>query len=143
MALPSTLLFKALLSIGFTVFLVQLQLVDVSLAGVITCPNMSLETVGTFCVIPQATVDVVCGLSQSVIRSTTTNSAGIFSFFFNRARIQLLLNPKLCQLRIILPVGSCVFVPPGGSIRSSIIAIRVSLNIVSAYIPGPPTYVVT
>ncbi|KAK4437325.1 hypothetical protein Salat_0066400 [Sesamum alatum] len=121
MALPSTLLFIALLSIGFTVSLAQLPLFDISLAGTISCPNASLATVGTFRVIPQATVDVVCGLS----------------------RIPLLFNPELCQLRVILPVGSCVFVPPGGSIILPITAIKDRLNIVSTYIPGAPTYVVT
>ncbi|KAK4427425.1 hypothetical protein Salat_1511800 [Sesamum alatum] len=140
MALPSTLLLITLLSIGFTVSYAQGDLAGFAVGGVIFCPNTSLAAVGTYRVVPQATVDVVCGRSQSVVRSTTTNSAGIFSFFFNRVET-LLFNLEECQIRVILPPGSCVFVPPGGSIRYTIISIRNRLGIVNAYILGAPTYV--
>ncbi len=142
MAYPSTLLLITLLSIGFTVSSAQFPVVDVPLAGVITCTNTSLAAVGTSRVVPQARVDVVCGLSQSVLRSTTTNSQGLYTFFFNRVGIPLLYNPEQCLLRVVLPPGSCVFVPPGVSITFPIIAIRSILGVLSAYIPGAPTYVV-
>ncbi|KAL2243168.1 UNVERIFIED_CONTAM: hypothetical protein Sindi_0434800 [Sesamum indicum] len=142
MAYPSTLLLITLLSIGFTVSSAQVSVLDVPLAGVITCANTSLAAVRTFRVVPQARVDVVCGLSQTVVRSTTTNSQGIYTFFFDRVRTPLLFNPEQCILRVVLPLGSCVFVPPGVSITFPIIAIRNLLGILLSYIPGAPTYVV-
>ncbi|KAL0415016.1 UNVERIFIED_CONTAM: hypothetical protein Slati_3333500 [Sesamum latifolium] len=141
MAFPSTLLLIALFSIEFTVSLAQVPGVDIPLAGVVTCPNTSLATVGTYRVVPQARVDVVCGLSQIVLQSTTTNTQGIYTFFFDLVKIPLLYNPDQCLLRVILPPGSCVFVPPGGSITFPIIAIKNILGILSTYIPGAPTYV--
>ncbi|KAL2243167.1 UNVERIFIED_CONTAM: hypothetical protein Sindi_0434700 [Sesamum indicum] len=137
MAFPSTLLLITLLSIGFTVS----SAVDVPLAGVISCTNTSLAAVGTFPVVPQARVDVVCGLSQTVLRSTTTNSRGIYTFFFELVKIPLLYNPEQCLLKVTLPPGSCVFVPLGSVITFPIIAIRDIVGIVSEYIPGAPTLV--
>ncbi|KAI3455655.1 hypothetical protein Pfo_012318 [Paulownia fortunei] len=142
MGFPSTLLLIALLSIGFTVSSAQGAFNNVTLAGVVTCNNASVAAVKTYRVIPQARVDVVCGILffQRVTKSTTTNFAGIYSFSFSPVDI-LFNNPELCNLNVTIPPNSCNFDPPGGALRFPIIAIRSAVGVVIDYVPGAASYV--
>ncbi|KAL8043490.1 hypothetical protein ABFX02_09G123500 [Erythranthe guttata] len=142
MAFLAKLLLVSLLSIGVTATSAQVGIFgNVTLAGVITCPNDSLATLRIFRIIPEAKVDVVCGILffQRTVKSTTTNLIGVYSFSFSFSDI-LLNNPELCYLNVTLPSNSCTFDPPGGAIRFPIVGIRSVLGTVSAYIPGAPSY---
>ncbi|GFP99510.1 hypothetical protein PHJA_002095100 [Phtheirospermum japonicum] len=120
----------------------QIRNTNVTLAGVITCPNTSLSSAGTFRVIPQAQVDVVCTsfFIPRVTKSAKTNFVGVYSLSFSQSDI-LFNNPELCYLNVTLPMNSCTFSPPGGAIRFPILAIRSPFGVVTYYFPGAPTYV--
>ncbi|KAL6568323.1 hypothetical protein OROHE_004007 [Orobanche hederae] len=142
MAFSSNILLAlVLVSIGSST-ISSAQSNNVTLAGVVTCPDASLSAVGTYRVIPQAKVDVVCPVLffPRVAKSTMTNFVGVYSFSFGPSEI-LFSNPELCYLNVTLPVNSCKLDPPGGAIRFPIIGIRSFFGMVMAYIPGAPRYV--
>ncbi|GFP82194.1 hypothetical protein PHJA_000362700 [Phtheirospermum japonicum] len=129
-----------LLSIAsLTLSSAQIQRTNATLAGVITCPNTSLSTAGTFRAIPQAQVDVVCPsfFISRVMKSTKTNFAGVYSLSFSQTDI-LLNNPELCYLNVTLPMNSCTFSTTGEAIRFPILSV---FGVAFDYFPGAPTYV--
>ncbi|KAL7126360.1 hypothetical protein ABFS83_14G181100 [Erythranthe nasuta] len=147
MAFPVTLLLVSLVSIGFTESSAQGDVHvslfnNITMAGVITCPNASLANVKTFSTIPEAKVDVVCKFLflKRVMKSTTANNEGVYSFSFSMSDI-LLNKLNLCYLNVTIPPNSCTFRPPGGAIRFPIVGIKSDSGKVIAYIPGAPSYV--
>lgn len=136
-----SLLIIALLSLKLTQ--TPAQTVDISevLAGTITCINTSIATARIYAIVPQAKVEFVCGILffQRVVKSTTTNYAGIYTFAFSISDI-LLSNPEFCHLRVTFPPSSCTFDPPGGTLRFPIIGVRSSSGSLIQYIPGAPSY---
>ncbi|KAL6585225.1 hypothetical protein OROMI_004514 [Orobanche minor] len=130
----------ALIAIGsFTLSSAQFD--NITLIGVVYCPNTSLSDVRTYRLIPQAKVDVVCPVffSPRVTKSTTTNLVGVYTFSFSPSDI-LFGNPEFCYLNITLPANSCKFDPPGGAIRYPILAARSFFGRVLTYSPGVPSY---
>lgn len=112
------------------------------LAGVLTCTNASIASVKTYPVIPEAQVDVVCGISflEKVIKSTITNPRGIYSFSFNVSDVVVLSIPDLCYLKVKVPPTSCLFDPPGGILKFHIIATQSGLGLLNGFTTGAPTY---
>lgn len=141
-AFPSTLLFISLLSLAHSQASSGQPGISVTLAGVVTCINASIATARTYPVIPEARVDVVCGILylEKVIQSSTTNLAGIYSFSFNVTDMFLLNVPELCYLNVTLPDNLCMLNPSGGFLKFPIIGMRSGLGLVNELIPGPPRY---
>ncbi|KAH6793293.1 hypothetical protein C2S52_003770 [Perilla frutescens var. hirtella] len=139
---PSTLFLIFLLTVAFSQSSCEEVISNVSLAGIVTCINASIVSVKTYPVIPGAQVDVVCGIPfiEKVMKSTTTNLAGIYSFSFNMADMILLNVPDLCHLNVAIPANSCLFDPSGGLLKFPIIGIRSSLGMLIDFIAGAPTY---
>ncbi|CAA3020263.1 Hypothetical predicted protein [Olea europaea subsp. europaea] len=125
MAFPSTyLLMTTLLSIAFALSSAQLLLSGGILGGVITCTNTSVAIAGTYDVIPQAKVDLVCGSGSvsQVVKSTVTNTAGVYTFIFTS--LDTILNdPGKCFLLVTLPINSCIFNIPNGVLRIPIVVL--------------------
>lgn len=142
MAFPSTLLFISLLSLAHSKASSGQPISGVTLAGIVTCINASIATARTYPVIPGARVDVVCGILflAKVIKSSTTNLAGIYSFSFNVTDMLLLNVPEMCYLNVTLPDNLCMLNPSGGFLKFPIIGMRSGLGLVNEFIPGSPRY---
>ncbi|KAG8380197.1 hypothetical protein BUALT_Bualt07G0168400 [Buddleja alternifolia] len=71
------------------------------LGGVIACTNTSVSVAGTYNVIPQSKVDLICGASGTsmpvVVKSSHTNTAGLYTFLFTSADT-ILLNGGKCVI---------------------------------------------
>ncbi|PIN21261.1 hypothetical protein CDL12_06051 [Handroanthus impetiginosus] len=96
------------------------------LGGFLTCTNTSVSIAGTYPVIPQARVDLVCGSGSlaRVIQSAVTNTAGVYSFVLTT--LDTVLNdPGSCYLRATVPSTSCNFNVPTGVLRIPIVVLRV------------------
>ncbi|KAL2555043.1 uncharacterized protein Fot_08662 [Forsythia ovata] len=148
MAFPSTFfLMTTLLSIAFTASSAQLLLSGGILGGVITCTNTSLAIAGTYNVIPQAKVDLVCGSGSvsQVIKSTVTNTAGVYYFLFTS--VDTILNdPGKCFLLVTLPTNSCIFNIPNGVLRIPIVVLSTVDALVGKLlilVPGALSYVLS
>ncbi|KAL2555172.1 uncharacterized protein Fot_08791 [Forsythia ovata] len=148
MAFPSTFfLMTTLLSIAFTASSAQLLLSGGILGGVITCTNTSLAIAGTYNVIPQAKVDLVCGSGSvsQVIKSTVTNTAGVYYFLFTS--VDTILNdPGKCFLLVTLPTNSCIFNIPSGVLRIPIVVLSTVDALVGKLlilVPGALSYVLS
>lgn len=118
MALPYTHLLLTLLFVSVTVPMAQSSVVGGVLGGTLLCTNTSLANVGTYPVIANARVDVVCGQGSlaRVIRSSQTNLAGIYYFTFTL--VDTILNdPSSCYLNVTIPPNSCIFNVPTGILR--------------------------
>ncbi|KAL2534199.1 Uncharacterized protein Adt_07550 [Abeliophyllum distichum] len=148
MAFPSTFfLITTLLSIAFTASSAQLLLSGGVLGGVITCTNTSLAIAGTYNVIPQAKVDLLCGSGSAsqVIKSTVTNTTGVYYFLFTS--VDTILNdPGKCFLLVTLPPNSCIFNIPNGVLRIPIVVLGTVDALVGKLlilVPGALSYVLS
>ncbi|KAL1551788.1 hypothetical protein AAHA92_19588 [Salvia divinorum] len=143
MAFPSSFLLIALLSLALSQASSQALDINATLAGIVTCINASIATVKTYPLVPDARVDVVCGVLfvEKVIKSTNTDREGIYSFSFNAADTALLSVPQMCYLKVAMPGNSCVFDPSGGFVKLPIVVgFRSAIGMVAYFIPGAPSY---
>ncbi|XP_057792896.1 uncharacterized protein LOC131009518 [Salvia miltiorrhiza] len=144
MGFPSPFLVMTLVSVAAAVSQASPQKLNsnVTLAGIVTCINASIAAVKTYPLIPEARVDVVCGVVflEKVIKSTNTNLAGIYSFSFDAADMALLSVPELCHLKVTMLASSCVFDPSGGFLKLPIVGMRSALGMLTDLLPGAPTY---
>ncbi|CAK9144643.1 unnamed protein product [Ilex paraguariensis] len=107
-----------LFSISATVPMAQALIVDnanittVLSEGTIVCANTSLSTPGTFNVIPQAPVDLVCG--NATLQSTQTSLTGVYVFAFNIPNT-LIFDPNTCELHVTILANTCTFPSPEDS----------------------------
>lgn len=86
-----------------------------------SCTNASVA------VIPNATVDFVCGTSiVEVIQSTQTNITGIYNFVISSLDA-ILLNGGKCYLNVTLPPNSCIL-----NLPTSIGVLRIPWFVLSA-----------
>ncbi|CAI9779938.1 unnamed protein product [Fraxinus pennsylvanica] len=123
----TTLLIITLFSISATIPLANADLLGGGiLGGVLTCTNTSIAVAGTYSVIPQAKVDVVCGAGgtslPTVIKSTQTDTAGVYTFLFTS--LDTILNdPGKCYLNVTLPPNSCILNIPTGVLRIPVVVL--------------------
>ncbi|CAI9779937.1 unnamed protein product [Fraxinus pennsylvanica] len=148
MAFPSTFLLITLLSIAFAVSSTQgISLGGGILGGVITCTNTSVAVAGTYNVIPQAKVDLVCGSGSvtQIVKSTVTNTAGVYYFVFTS--LDTILNdPGKCFLLVTLPTNTCIFNIPNGVLRIPIVVLSTVDALVGKLlilVPGALSYVLS
>ncbi|KAI3455654.1 hypothetical protein Pfo_012317, partial [Paulownia fortunei] len=149
MAFPWMLLIT-LFSISATATLANAALLGGGiLGGVITCTNTSVAMAGTYNVIPQAKVDLVCGAGgtslPAVIKSTQTNTAGLYTFLISSADA-ILLDGGNCYLNVTIPPNSCVFNVPTGVLRIPVVVlatIDALVGKVLVLVPGAVSYLLT
>ncbi|KAG6425795.1 hypothetical protein SASPL_109999 [Salvia splendens] len=143
MAFPSSFLLITLLSLALSQASSQALYSNATLAGIVTCINASIAAVKTYPLVPDARVDVVCGVLfvEKVIKTAHTNLEGVYSFSFNVADTALLSVPQMCYLKVAMPDNSCVFDPSGGFVKLPIVVgLRSGLGMVTYFIPGAPSY---
>ncbi|KAL2555173.1 uncharacterized protein Fot_08792 [Forsythia ovata] len=118
------------------------------LGGVLTCTNTSIDVAGTYKVIPQTKVDVVCGVGgtslPTVIKSTQTDTAGVYTFLFTS--LDTILNdPGKCYLNVTLPPNSCILNIPTGVLRIPVVVLSTVdalLGKLLVLVPGALSWVI-
>ncbi|KAL7100265.1 hypothetical protein ACP275_09G136800 [Erythranthe tilingii] len=152
MAFPLKFLIS-LLSISATIAATNAAILNGGiLGGVITCTNTSVAIAGTYNVVPQAKVDLVCGPGSgaslpAVIQSTQTNAAGLYRFVAT-ALDTVLFDSGKCYLNVTLPPNSCTFNIPTGNpiLRIPIIVLTTVDALVGkilVLVPGAVSYVLS
>ncbi|KAK4413735.1 hypothetical protein Salat_2786300 [Sesamum alatum] len=118
------------------------------LGGVLTCTNSSIALAGTYPVIPQARVNLMCGggsLGEQVVKSVLTDTAGLYNFLLTTLDI-VLANPGNCYLIATIPPGSCMFALPPGILRIPIVVLGTIDALIGQFLilaPGPMSYVLS
>lgn len=128
---------QALIINGLTIGLVLI-------GGTPICANSVLPAGGTQGVIPQAPVELHCGSgsTETVLKSTLTNSSGIYSFAFGTADT-LLFDPSTCFIKITIPPNTCAVAIPNGFLRvpfGVLGVVQSLLGYVLFLVQGPITY---
>ncbi|XP_058106986.1 uncharacterized protein LOC131250724 [Magnolia sinica] len=104
--------------LGLTLHGIEIR--TVSLNGTLSCPyNENLKLTMQSYGVDQATVEIQCGITGTVISRARTDYMGHFDFFFTTERFPL-FNPSSCDVVINLPVACCAL-PSTGLVRAYII----------------------